>query len=73
VLVLGLALIAGFGLLGRGQPATTSPEERRPGRAVRREAVHPGLVLPLLVVIGVFVLKPLTSAARRCSIPSRRP
>lgn len=29
VLVLGLAGIAGFGLLGRGQPATTSPEDRK--------------------------------------------
>jgi len=26
--VLALALIAGFGLLGRGEPATTSPAER---------------------------------------------
>ena len=29
LLVVGLALIAGFGGLGRGQPATTSPEARR--------------------------------------------
>ncbi len=29
VLVLGLAAIAGLGLLGRGQPETTSPDERK--------------------------------------------
>ncbi|MFN3585050.1 DUF979 domain-containing protein [Phenylobacterium sp.] len=60
VLVLGLALIAGFGLLGRGQPATTSAEERRElsGRFGNRLFI-PALTLPLVVILGVLLLKPL--------------
>ena len=60
VLVLGLALIAGLCLLGRGQPATTSPEERR-ALATRfgDRLFIPALTLPLVVIFGVLVLKPL--------------
>jgi uncharacterized membrane protein len=61
VLVMGLALIAGFGQLGRGQPATTSPEERRALAAQFGEKLFiPALTLPLVVIFGVLVLKPLT-------------
>jgi uncharacterized membrane protein len=60
VLVLGLALIAGFGQLGRGQPATTSPEERRALAARFGERLFiPALTLPVVVIFGVLVLKPL--------------
>ena len=60
VLVLALALIAGFGLLGRGQPATTSPEERRTlAERFGNRLFIPALVLPLVVAFGVLVLKPL--------------
>jgi uncharacterized membrane protein len=60
VLVLGLALIAGFGFLGRGEPATTTPDERR-ALAARfgLKLFAPALTLPLVVALGVLVLKPL--------------
>jgi uncharacterized membrane protein len=59
-LVLGLALLAGLGLLGRGRPATTSPEERLAlsDRFGSRLFV-PALLLPLVVALGVLVLKPI--------------
>lgn len=60
VLVLGLAAIAGFGLLGRGQPATTSPEARRELAARFGEKLFvPALTLPVVVAFGVLVLKPV--------------
>jgi len=60
ILVLGLATIAGLGLLGRGQPATTSPDERKAlaSRFGNRLFV-PALTLPIVVAFGVLVLKPL--------------
>ena len=59
VLVLGLALIAGFGFLGRGAPPTTSPAERA-GLAQQfgNRLFLPALMLPLVVAIGVLLLKP---------------
>ena len=59
-LVLGLALIAGFGFLGRGEPATTSPADRI-GLAQRfgNRLFLPALMLPLVVAIGVLLLKPV--------------
>ncbi|MBX3483486.1 DUF979 domain-containing protein [Phenylobacterium sp.] len=63
VLVLGLALIAGFGLLGRGQPATTSPEERQAlAERFGGKLFVPALVLPVVVIFGVLVLKPIELA-----------
>ncbi|WP_411288818.1 DUF979 domain-containing protein [Phenylobacterium sp.] len=63
LLVVGLALIAGFGLLGRGQPATTSPEERRVlAERFGEKLFIPALTLPVVVVFGVLVLKPLQVA-----------
>ena len=60
VLVLGLALIAGLGGLGRGQPATTSPQERL-ALAARfgNRLFLPALMLPLVVALGVLALKPV--------------
>ena len=61
ILVLGLAAIAGLGLLGRGQPATTSPDERRELAArFGNRLFIPALTLPVVVAFGVLVLKPLT-------------
>jgi uncharacterized membrane protein len=61
VLVLGLAALAGFGLLGRGQPATTSPEQRVSlAERFGNRLFVPALVLPLVVAIGVLVIKPMT-------------
>ena len=61
VLVLGLALIAGFGLLGRGAPATTSPDERKAlAERFGEKLFIPALTLPIVVAFGVLVLKPVT-------------
>lgn len=60
VLVLGLAAIAGFGLLGRGAPDTTTPQERRElSERFGERLFIPALTLPLVVIFGVLVLKPL--------------
>ncbi|WP_430418142.1 DUF979 domain-containing protein [Phenylobacterium sp.] len=61
VLVLGLALIAGLGLLGRGEPATTSTEDRRAlAERFGEKLFIPALTLPVVVAFGVLVLKPVT-------------
>ncbi|WP_334163462.1 DUF979 domain-containing protein [Phenylobacterium sp.] len=61
LLVVGLALIAGFGWLGRGQPATTSPEARRVlAERYGEKLFVPALTVPVVVIFGVLVLKPLT-------------
>lgn len=60
VLVLGLALIAGLGLLGRGEPATTSAEERKAlAERFGEKLFIPALTLPVVVAFGVLVLKPV--------------
>ena len=60
IVVLGLAAIAGLGGLGRGQPATTSTDERKASAArFGNKLFIPALTLPLVVVFGVLVLKPL--------------
>jgi uncharacterized membrane protein len=60
-LVLALALIAGFGWLGRGQPGTTSPVERKAlAERFGARLFVPALTLPLVVIFGVLVLKPLS-------------
>ena len=65
VLVLGLALIAGFGWLGRGAPATTSPDERRAlAQRFGAKVFAPALSLPVVLVIGLLVLKPLRVAGQ---------
>jgi uncharacterized membrane protein len=61
VLVLALAVIAGFGLLGRGAPATTSPAERRSlAERFGNRLFVPALVLPAVIALGVVVVKPLS-------------
>jgi uncharacterized membrane protein len=58
VLVLGLALIAGLGGLGRGAPDTTSADERRAlADRFGLRLFAPALALPLVVAFGVLVLK----------------
>jgi uncharacterized membrane protein len=59
-LVLGLALLAGLGGLGRGKPATTSPAERvELAERFGNKLFLPALMLPLVVAIGVLLLKPV--------------
>jgi uncharacterized membrane protein len=58
ILVLALVAIAGFGLIGRGAPATTSPAERKAEAARRRDRLFlPALVIPAVALIGTFVFK----------------
>jgi len=58
--VLGLAAIAGLGGLGRGHPATTSPEARKALAAQFGEKLFiPALTLPVVVALGVLVVKPM--------------
>ena len=55
-IVVALALIAGFGLLGRGEPATTSPAERQAlARRFGARLFGPALVLPVVIAIGVLL------------------
>lgn len=58
VLVLALAALAGFRLLGQSRPPTTSPGERAES-AVRRGnwLFVPALMIPAVAILGVFVLE----------------
>ncbi len=63
VLVVGLALIAGFGGLGIGKPATTSPAERHElATRLGDKLFVPALVLPLVVLVGSLLLKQVVIA-----------
>ena len=65
LLVLSLALIAGLGLLGRGQPATTGPDARRELAARYGEKLFiPALTLPLVLIVALLTLKPLHLAGQ---------
>jgi uncharacterized membrane protein len=64
-LVVVLALLAGFGALGRGTPATTGPEERQT-RAVRHGnwLFVPALIVPAVALTGSLWLKDQLVAGR---------
>ncbi|ABQ68840.1 MULTISPECIES: DUF979 domain-containing protein [Sphingomonadales] len=58
VLVLGLVAIAGFGLMGRGDAATTSPAERAAEAAARRNRLFlPALAIPATALAGTLAFK----------------
>jgi uncharacterized membrane protein len=58
VLVLGLVAIAGFGLMGRGDAATTSPAERVAEAAARRNRLFlPALAIPATALAGTLAFK----------------
>ncbi|MGX7925116.1 DUF979 domain-containing protein [Tsuneonella sp. HG094] len=58
VLVLGLVLIAGFKLMGRGGRPTTSPEERRAEAAARGNWLFlPALIIPAVALVGTLLFK----------------
>ena len=61
LLVLSLALLAGFGWLGRGAPAATTTEDRR-ASAERFGArlFLPALLIPVVTLVGSFLFKSLT-------------
>jgi uncharacterized membrane protein len=55
LIVLGLAALAGFGLIGRGSPATTSEPEREAFAARLGNRVFlPALVIPAVALIGTL-------------------
>jgi uncharacterized membrane protein len=58
VVVIALALLAGFGALGRGAPKTTGPEERR-ARSTRHGdwLFVPAVIVPAVALFGSLVLK----------------
>ncbi|MGB3722564.1 MAG: DUF979 domain-containing protein, partial [Pacificimonas sp.] len=58
ILVLALVGIAGFGLLGRGETATTSPEARRREAHARGARLFlPALIIPAVALGGTFLFK----------------
>jgi uncharacterized membrane protein len=72
VLLLALAGVAGLGGLGRGRPATTTPDQRR-ALADRFGArlFAPALLLPILVVVGVTAVKRASFAGRPLLDPAQ--
>jgi len=57
-LVLALVALAGFGALGRGQPPTTSAEEKAESSRRRGNALFlPALVIPVTALLGTLFLK----------------
>jgi uncharacterized membrane protein len=61
LLILALALLAGFGCLGRGAPSATTVEDRR-ASAERFGArlFLPALLIPVVTLTGSFLFKALT-------------
>jgi uncharacterized membrane protein len=58
VLVLAMALVAGFGGLGSGRVETTSPEERQQlALTFGHKLLIPALMIPIITLIGTFALK----------------
>jgi uncharacterized membrane protein len=58
VLVLGLVALAGFGQLGRGNPETTTPEQRAASAATRGNRLFlPALIVPVTALAGTLLLK----------------
>lgn len=58
VLVLGLVALAGTGQLGRGNPATTTPEERiASAETLGNKLFLPALIVPVTALGGTLLLK----------------
>jgi uncharacterized membrane protein len=58
ILVLALVAIAGVGGVGRGNPATTSADQRRAEADRRRDRLFlPALVIPVVALGGTFLFK----------------
>lgn len=58
VLVLGLVALAGFGQLGRGNPETTTPEQRIASAETRGNRLFlPALIVPVTALAGTLLLK----------------
>jgi uncharacterized membrane protein len=58
LLALALVALAGLGALGRGDPPTTSPEERAASSEARGNKLFlPALIVPVTALVGTLVLK----------------
>jgi len=58
VLALGLVALAGLGLMGRGNPATTTADERSEfANRLGNRLFLPALIVPVTALIGTFFLK----------------
>jgi len=65
LLVIGLAMLAGFGGLGQGKPATTGPEERQASAERRGNALFlPALIIPAVALIGTLWLNEVEIGGR---------
>ena len=72
VLVIALALVAGFGLLGRGAPATTTPAERTASALRLGERLFlPALIVPAMAILGALVLGKLAIAGQPLMDPKQ--
>ncbi|MFN3856426.1 MAG: DUF979 domain-containing protein [Caulobacter sp.] len=61
LIVLALAGIAGLGLMGQGEPRTTTPEARREGAArLGARLFVPALIIPAVTLAGTFIFKAWT-------------
>ena len=61
ILALALVVVGGFGLLGKGAPQTTSPEERRAGAEQKGDWLFaPALIIPATALLGTLFLKNAT-------------
>jgi uncharacterized membrane protein len=57
LIVLALVMLGGFGLLGVGKPATTTPEQRVESAKRRGNAIFlPALIIPAVAVAGTLYL-----------------
>ena len=71
-LVVALALLAGTGRLGVGQPATTTGEERvELAQRFGLKLFLPALLIPVIVLVGTFVFKALTWDGRHVVDPKQ--
>lgn len=72
VLVLAIALVGGFGFLGRGEPPTTDVATRRTMAEKRGDALFlPALLIPACALIGGIALKDTAIAEQLLFVPKQ--
>ena len=58
VIVIALAVLAGFGALGQGRPASTTPEQKlASAERLGNRLLIPALIIPAVAILGSLVLK----------------
>ena len=72
LIAIALALLAGFGLLGFGKPATTTVEERKASAArLGAKLFIPALIIPVVTLLGTFTFKALTVGGQHLVDPKQ--